>query len=452
VNFPRYIYILLFITTQTIAAYGQQATTVPAGQPVLLDGIVAVVNDDIILHSEVMLMVREAMRANKLDPQMPPDEFERLFNRTVNSLINIKVEVAKAVEDTLVQVDEAEVESEVDARIDNLIQELGSEQAIEAAFGSSVRRIRDLLMTQIRDQMLVSRLRQRRMSDVTISRFEIEEFFEAYRDSLPEQPDLYDVSHILKTPKPSGPLAVQKKAFLDSLRQLIVNGADFGDLARQYSEDPGSKDNGGAYDWVPYGTFVPEFEDAVRELNKNETSEVIQSNFGYHLIQVLDKRSDSFRARHILLMQETSDEDVEALIDSLNILRDKALAGESFEDLSAKHSDEDQVRADRGKIGAYSLQQLETIAPEFATAVKTLEPGEISKPFKTPFGYDILKLNRFIPAHRLNLTDDYERIKDITLQQKSQRLYQEFVMQAKSEMYIAFKNTAIADSTKGEIK
>lgn len=440
----------VLLISVTCSIYAQQPTEQEAR---IVDGIMAVVNDEIILRSEVMMMVRETMRRQNITPnQLTDEKFDELIEETLNTLIIAKVEVAKAMEDTSITVSDREIDDEVENRMQNLISEIGSEAAVEQAFGNSVRRIRELIREQASDQLYIQKIRGQRMMSIDIARPEIEGFYETYKDSLPVQPDIYELSHILKAPKPSGPAADAKRAKIDSIRTAILNGADFAEMARQHSEDPGSRENGGAYDWVNFGSFVPEFEETVRALNPGQLSEVVQSSFGYHIIEVIEKQDTRFKSRHILVMVQATEDDEEALVDSLNILRDLALTGEDFNEMSATYSDEDQVKKDRGRVGAYSVEQLQQIDPEIAKVAVTLKEGEISKPFKSEFGYHVLKVDRFIPSHRMNLEVDYERLKDIAEQRKRQSTYQDWLNNAKLEMFIDIKESKIPDSLLTEIK
>ncbi len=441
-----FVIILLTVLSFPIYAQEEAAEAVQEIKPVAVDGIVAVVDNEIILRSEVLLLVRETLQMNQVTSQISPEEFQEYYSNTLNALIVSKVEVAKAREDTLVSVTDEEVEMSVNERIDNLINQAGSEAAVEQTFGSSVKRIREIITSRVREQMLISRLRNNKMEGITISRSEIEVFYETFKDSMPEQPETYDLNHILKIPVASGPEVKRKEALLDSVKQLILNGEDFAKFAEQHSEDPGSNKNGGEYGWIEYGQFVPEFENAVRELNEGDISDIVRTNFGLHLIQVLGKRPDSFRARHILLMAQPTDEDAEAVIDTLNALRERAINGEDFGALSGEYSDDGQVRKDKGRLGRISVQQMTQLDPQFATVAKTLKVGEISKPFKTPFGYHVFKVNAYTPAHKINLKDDYERLKSIAQQDKQQREYQVWLEDAKKEVFIDVKRPTFNDT------
>ncbi|MFC1561839.1 peptidylprolyl isomerase [candidate division KSB1 bacterium] len=415
-----------------------------------IDGIAAVVNEEIILHSEVILLLQQAVQIEQIDLRnLTEAQFKQLYTETLQKKINAKAEVAKALEDSLVTVTEDEIELAVQERIDNLVAQFGSETNIEERFGSTMRRVREILTSEVRDELIVGRLRQTKMMEVTVSRSEIERFYETYKDSLPEAVERFDISHILKMPKPSGEEVARKRALADSLRQLILGGEDFAELAEQFSEDGGSNRNGGEYGLTTYGSFVQEFEDAVREINVGEISQPVRTEYGFHIIEVLEKQPSSYQPRHILIMLQPTEEDEERLVDSLNVIRQMELDGQDFNDLSAQYSDPEPIKEERGVIGSVTVQGLTQIDQDqvFANVVRELKEGEVSKPFQTGFGYHIVKLHHYYPAHELTIETDYETIQNIALQQKQSSAYLNWLEQIKEDMFIDVKQSAFIDTT-----
>jgi len=435
----RIFFTIIFMFANTVIAQQSSLSNPQEPKQFIIDGIVAIVNNDIILRSEVMFLLEQNLVANKIDLRETPEKFDDIYEMTLQGLINMKIEVAQANEDTLIIITDEEVEQAVDQRINEMIRNEGSERAIEEKFSVTIKRIKEILTSQARNQMLVNRLRQKKMSAIAVSRNEIETFYETFKDSLPVVPETYDISHILRTPVPGGEIARQKHALLDSLRQLIINGADFAELAKEYSEDYGSKDNGGAYGWIEYGDFVEEFEEAVKNIEPGEVSEIVQTSYGMHLIRVLEKRPGSYRPQHILLLIQATEDDAEQTVEFLNGLRERALAGEDFGELSVEYSDDAQIRKDKGYIGNFPLQQIAQFEPAFVKVIQTLKADEISRPFQTQFGYHILKLNKVSQEKKLTLQEDYDTIKAYALQQKQQVSYNNWLQEVKEEMYIDIK-------------
>jgi len=288
----------------------------------------------------------------------------------------------------------------------------------------------------MRKQLLIQRVRQQREANIQIARREAEEFYASYRDSLPKVPEELDLSHIFIVPKPDSSLEVQTRQKLNAFRDSIVAGGDFADFARRYSQD-GSATGGGDLGWAKRGVvFVPEFEQAVFALKEKEVSPVVKTEFGYHLIQLLERRGETVHARHILLRTEKGPISDTAAVVRLREIRDRALKGEAFAELARKYSEDDDTKALGGDLGTVAVDQLEA---EFAPVVKGLNAGEISQPhrvsLKASYGYQIVLLKKRTQPHAVNLTDDYKRVEQMALYMKRNRLNSEWIEELKKSIY-----------------
>lgn len=396
----------------------------------ILDRIVAVVEREIITESEVNAQVDFFVFNNRIDPATP-----NLRRQVLESMINDKLILAKAVEES-VMVSDDEVTQQLNALIEQRALQVGGERRLEELYGMSIGKMKREFRDDMRKQLLVSRLQQTKFGNLQVSRREVEEFYAAYNDSLPPVPEEVELYHIFRLPKASteAKALVMAKAekILDSLRR----GGDVADFARRYSEDPGSAATGGDLGFIRRGQLVKEFEEVVFRLRENELSKVVETSFGFHIIQLLERRGESVRARHILF-KITQDESAEQnTIAFLNALRDSALQGESFITLAKRHSEDAETAPLGGYLGTFTVDQLEQ---SLATTVKPLKPGEISEAvsvkFGTRTGFHIVYLKNRIPEHRMNLTDDWKRIESIAATMKRNAEYQKWIEELKKEIY-----------------
>lgn len=399
-----------------------------AGQTVI-DRIIAVVDKEIITESELRERTTLVAMQNRADPSNPD-----LRKQILEGMIAEKLILAQAIIDSVVVSDD-EVAQALEQQLQNLIRQAGSERRIEEYYGMPISRIRREFRDDIRKQLLVQRVRQTREANLSVSRREVEEFFATYKDSLPSVPDQYELSNIFMVPKPDSSVEQRSRAFLRAILDSIKAGGDFADFAKRHSQD-GTAASGGDLGWAKRGTFVPEFERVAFSLAEGGLSDIVHTEFGYHIIQLLERRGESVHVRHILLRLEKGAASDSATVEALRALRDRALAGESFADLARKYSEDEETKPLGGDLGTVTLDQLE---PEFARVVEGLEEGEISQPnrvnLKSTYGFQIVKVRKKIPAHPMNLEDDYRRIEQFALFVKRNRKNAEWIEELKKTIY-----------------
>ena len=396
----------------------------------VIDRIAAVVGKEIITQSDLNLTIQSMAMQNKLDPESP-----ELRNRILDGLINEKLILAEAIEDSVV-VSNDEVTDRLDRQIKMLAQQAGSEQRLEELYNMPISRMKRDFRDLIRNQLLVEKIRQTRQASITVTRREVEEFFDAHKDSLPTIPKEYELSHIFMKPKPDSSVvqAVYKKALtvLDSIKA----GGDFADFAKRYSSDPGSARGGGDLGWFRRGVFEKEFEEAAFALKDSEISHPIKTTYGYHIIQLIERRGESVHTRHILFSIQQSSADDDSTIAELNRLRDRALAGETFGVLAGKFSDDPDSKDIGGDLGKIGVDQIE---PSFMEILKTMKQGEISAPVKVPlgtsYGYHIVWVRSITPEHTMNLDQDYHRLERLALQFKTDKDFQQWVEEMRKNIY-----------------
>lgn len=402
----------------------------PVTAQTMLDKIVAVVDKEIITDSDLQERITYIAIQNRLDAKSPA-----LRKQVLEGMIADKLVLAQAILDS-VTVTEEDVTRALDQQFQNFIRQAGSEQQLEKIYGKPVARMKREFRPEMRKQLLIQRIRQQRESNLTVARREVEEFYEAYKDSIPKVSEELELSHIFMVPKPDSALQEQARKKLNAVHDSIVAGGDFAEFAKRHSQDP-SAPSGGDLGWAKRGlVFVPEFEEAVFALKEKEISPVVKTEFGFHLIQLLERRGESVHARHILLRTERGPASDSVAVKQLRSLRDSILAGKSFAELARRYSEDDETKTEGGDLGRVAIDQLE---PDFASVVKDMKAGEISQPhrvtLRSSYGYQIVLLKKRVPAHAVNLTDDYRRVEQMALYLKRNRQNAEWVEELKKNIY-----------------
>jgi peptidyl-prolyl cis-trans isomerase SurA len=395
----------------------------------MIDRIVAVVGKEIITESELTERTTLFALQNRLDATKP-----ELRRQMLDGMISEKLLLAQSILDSVVVSDD-EVTQALDQQLDGIVRQLGSQQRVEQYYGMPLSRIRREFREDMRKQLLVQRLRQTREQTIQVTRRETEEFYESYKDSLPQVPEEFLVGNIFVLPKPDSAIEQKTRQTLRSILDSIRAGGDFADFARRYSQD-GTAESGGDLGPAKRGTFVPEFEAAVFSLPEKGISDIVKTEFGLHLIFLEERRGESVHARHILLRIEKGAASDSAAVELLRSLRARILAGESFEELAKKYSDDEETKSLGGDMGTVNLEQLDV---DFAGVLKTLQTGEISQPhrvsLKNSYGYQIVLAKKRVPAHTMTLETDYKRIEQIALYFKRSRKNAEWVEELKKNIY-----------------
>jgi peptidyl-prolyl cis-trans isomerase SurA len=403
----------------------------------LLDGVAAVVGNEVILISDVYQQaLLFAQQQKGIDPRDP-----KVHQEVLNAIIDEKLVLTKAKEDS-VTVSEDEVTSAVNRQIDRLVDQLGSIKRLEEAYGMPIDRIRQEARELIRQQLLAERIRQRHFADVKLTEHDLQEFYQQYADSIPQVPEQVELQRIVLKSKPSASAKGATIALARSIIDSIKGGGDFADFARRYSADPGSASSGGDLGFVGTGKFIKEYEDAMKKLGINEISGPVETQYGIHIIQVLDRRADATRSRHILLRIEQSGAERDSLVATLNEIRSRALAGESFDSLAARYSEDEETRGLGGSLGKLPVEQLPS---DLKPIVAGLKEGEISQPQPTTLsptesGYQIIRLVRHIAPHRLDPAEDRPQLEQLATYYKRKTDYAKWVEELRNEIYWEIKN------------
>lgn len=398
----------------------------------VLDKVVAVVDNQFILLSELEFQTQLIAYQRKLNPNDPA-----LKKAVLNSLIEEKLILAQAEIDSI-RVTEDEVNRQLEFQIENFIQQFGSKEKLEQAYNRPIERIRRELRDEIRNNILIQKVQDAKFGRLEVSRYEVEQFYHQYKDSIGLIPEEVQLSQIFIQAK----LSETDKEFLrNKLRAIldsIKNGGDFADFARRYSEDANTAKAGGDLGFVRRGLLVREFEEVVFTMKEGEISDIIESPFGFHIAQLLERRGESVRVRHILLKLQSSPESEQKIIDFLNAIRDSILNGyNSFAHYARLYSEDKATAQFGGEMGRVPLAELD---PDLRNLISKMKEGEVSKPRKLVvskdiYGYQLIYLEKRIPEHYPDLNLDYDKIAQLALYQKKQKVYRDLIEQLKKQVY-----------------
>ena len=400
----------------------------------LIDKVAAVVDDEVILASELQQYAYFEAANQKINPQLNPTEYAEIEKRILDALINQKIMLAQAKLDSI-PIDEAQVDQTLDQQIRERIQQAGGEQELEKYLGKSIKEIRKMYRSNVKKQLLAQKIQSSRFSDIKISRTEIENFFETYKDSLPEVGASINISQILLEIKPGEDAFEESRKTATLLLDSIKKGAGFSQLAKVFSNDPGSGKKGGDLGWYNRTDFVKEFAEAAVRLEPGEISDVVRTEFGYHIIQMIEKNVEKIHVRHILIGVPTTPQDKIAAKEKLEKIRKDILDGSiTFEKAALQYSDDPAKKGNQGNLGWIEIATFQD--KNFLKVSQSLQVGEISEPFETNFGFHILKLNDKRDQRKLNLKEDWQSIESMALRQKQAKEMEKWIAQIRSKFYV----------------
>ena len=418
-----------------------QAQETATGQ--VVDKIVAKVDNNILLESEVQKSYLEAVSQAQQGIEAPTrcSIFESL-------LIN-KLMVAKAVVDSVIVTD-AEVLLEANNRFAMVMQQFGGDEAMLAEmYGKTAEQLKAELEEVMREQLIVRKMRKTITDGITVSPAEVRAFFiNIPADSLPLFTSEATVGQIVRKPETNPKVREEIIAQLLQFKGDISSGkSTFAELAKVYSEDPGSGAQGGDLGFFRRGELAPEYEATALGLRQGEISDPIETQFGFHMIQLLEIKGSTFNTRHILRIPKASEEDIVKAERYLDSLKKEVLAGKIDFAKAAKEYSQDRTTSDAGGFftdpattsNRLSLRTLED--PVLYFTIDTMKIGDITPPirFEDPregTKVRILFYKARYPAHKANLEDDYEKLKAATLRRKEDEVLSKWFVTAKEDIFI----------------
>jgi peptidyl-prolyl cis-trans isomerase SurA len=414
-------------------------------QDKVVDQIVAIVGGNIVLKSDIekMYMDQQAQGVTS-DGDM---KCEILENFLIDKLL-----VAEAELDTLIEVTDSQVNQQMDGQIQMYIAHFGSERAVENFFKKPIADIRAEMRLVIRDQLMSSQMRNKIVQDITVTPSEVRQFYRSLpEDEIPMIPTQYEYAQITMRPEIELEEENRVKAELREIKRRIESGSSFAAMAVMYSEGP-SASNGGEIGYQGRAQLDPEYASAAFNLKGDRISNVVESEFGYHIIQLIDRRADKVNTRHILMTPKVSIEAKELAVNRLdslaNLIRKEEI---TFAQAAARFSSDKNTRNNGGLVinpntlsSKFTVEELEG---NVSKVISNLRIGEISDPFETidresrQSVYTIVKLVDKIEGHKANLQNDYQHIADLFLAKKREDALLKWIADKQAQTYIRIDQT-----------
>lgn len=409
----------------------------------VIDRVVATVGGEIILLSEVQ---EQYAYAKKDQPDLP----EEYQCAVLQNLIVQKLLVNQAKLDSI-EVKDEEVETQIDARIDRLRAYFNQDDnAIEEFYGQSVDEMKAQLSSDMRNQILAERMQATITEKATITPSEVRRFFaEIPKDSLPYFSSEVEIREIVYKPRVNAEEREKARQRMDDLRKRIVEqGDDFAEIAKKYSDDPGSGAQGGDLGFQKRGTFVPEFEAMAYKLETNQISPIVETEFGFHIIQLLERRGNLIHCRHILIKPEISEADLDAAKSALDSVRQMIRDGKiTFSEAVKRFGDKNQQSfSNDGRVAnprtGNSFFELDDLETSVFFAIEPIKEGDVAEPFryKAPDGSDMFRLIQLVSRskpHKADLKLDYGKIQQAALEQKKGDFTEKWVLEKLNSTYLS---------------
>ncbi|VXB89455.1 MULTISPECIES: peptidylprolyl isomerase [Chryseobacterium] len=394
----------------------------------LVDGIAAVIGDEIVLESDV----EEQMNYGKQQGASTTDRCEFLEN-----LINNKLLVYEAKRDTLIDNRSAAIKEGVNAKYGQLLSQFPDEKSMLAAYKFRNQfELKNAIEKIDTDQYYGQAKYQRITEKADVTPNEVTDFFNLYKSQLPEIKDEVSLSQIMMYPKLT---EAHKEELINKLKKIkadILAGESFESQARIYSEDQGTAPNGGLMKNIFKGQMVKPFEAAALNLQEGEISDPVESEFGYHIIQLVKKSGKAYDARHILLMATPTEAEITTAKQKLDSIRGLVLAEKmSFKDAAFKFSDDKKTKFNAGVTTGQdgsSKMERESISGVISYELAGLNKNDITTAFddedeRKRKVVKVIKIEDVIPAHQITLETDYDRIKQMALNKKKSEMIEKFV-------------------------
>ena len=407
----------------------------------VIDEVIWVVGDEPILKSDVEQARLEAMQSGQRiegDPYCVIPE----------QLAIQKLFLHQASIDSITA-SEAEVQMNVDKQVDFYVQNIGSKEKVEEYFGKTMTQIREQLANMARDNNIVGQVRQNIVKDIKVTPAQVRRYFkDVPEDSLPFIPTQVEVQIIVREPR-IDPQEIQrvKDELRDYTERVNTGQTPFSTLALLYSEDTESAKRRGELGFLGRGDLVPEFANVAFNLTDTKTvSKIVESEFGFHIIQLIEKRGDKINCRHILKKPKVSEEALTQCITDLDSISNEIRRGlYTFEESTSIISADKDTRNNRGLMWnpqtASARFEMKDLPPAVAKAVANLKINEISEPFvmvnnKGKEVVAIAKLKNKIPGHRATMADDYQEMQDVVLGKLYEERIEEWIREMQRSTYV----------------
>ena len=402
-------------------------------QSILLDEIAAVVDDEIVLLSDVVLSANALAAQENVDPYKSPNEYKNLLLKSAESMIEQLV-IIKMAEIDSVMILEKDVERALERQVQNIISQAGSEEAAEQVLGRKISDFKRSYKDDMEGKLIAEKYTGELTRSIEITRLEVEDFFKTYKDSIPSFPKKYKVRHILIQITPSEESMKETELKALNILEEIDKGLSFEEAAKKYSEDPGSKDNGGYLGFVPRGTFVKEFEKVAFTLAINTISKPIKTQFGFHIIEVLERSGEKVGVRHILLQTKVVDEDKTKTYKNVSDLSKKISTKNNFISIAKEYSNDETTKDNGGLLGWINtdIYQVE----ELSSVIENIPENTCSTPILTSFGYHLLWVDEIEEGGLPTIEKNWIELEQMALNKKKSDWYNDWIEKIKTKVYI----------------
>ena len=429
------VYALWVLLLASVSAFGQNN---------VIDEVVWVVGDEAILKSDV--------ESARLDALYHGIKFDGDPYCVIPEQLAIQKLFLHQAEIDSIMVSEQEVIGGIEQQMNYYIDQTGSKEKMEEYFNKTSSQIREMIRENIRNGMIVDRMKQNIMGDIKIVPADVRRYFKDLpQDSIPFIPTQVEVQIIAFEPKiPQEEIDRVKKTLRDYTERVEKGEISFGTLARLYSEDPGSARRGGEYGFQSRGEVVPEFANVVFNLtDPKKVSKVFETEYGYHIAQLIEKRGDRVSYRHILMKPKVEEKELEKSLNRLDsVAKDIRNAKFTFDDAATYLSQDKDTRNNHGlmanpKTGTarFEMQDLAQVSQEVAKIINELNVGEISEPFtmvnnKGKEVCAIVKLKARIDGHKATITEDYQRLKSIVEAKRGEEKLDKWIREKQKSTYV----------------
>ena len=408
----------------------------------LVEAVAAVVGNEVIYLSDLESTIAEIRR------QGDRTQIEELRCKIFQDMLISKLFIDQARIDSI-EVSDDGLEGEVNMRVNDAIRRAGSEEVLVEYFKKNMIEIRRDIRKSLREQQVVSEVQAKISENLHITPSDVRRFFNNLpKDSLPIIPARYQLSIIQLDPPELDDSKTEARQKLLDLRSRIVDGENFSVLARVYSEEPGAATTGGEIGYLTRAELDKEYANAAFSLTNNNVSRIVESKFGFHIIQLIDRKGDMVNTRHILIRPQVKPDQAQKAISKLdsiaNLIKQDSI---KFEDAARTFSSHQDSRINGGKLvssnpmSRVSWLTLEELNQDMYVRVRSLSVGEISESFRTTDEennpvFRIIKIDNEFPAHVANMKDDYQILYEVALMEKRQKLYEEWMKKKIERTYI----------------
>ena len=423
-----------------------------------IDKTIAVVGKYVVLRSDL----ERELKTLKADGMKITDSLRCAM---FDELMYQKLLLAQAEKDS-VRVKDEQVDAEMDRRMNYYLGQFGSEEKFEAFYGKTVKQYKEEMRDEIRNILVAQQMQSKVVSDIKVSPADVRNYFNSIpKDSLPLINTEVEIGQLVKKPVVSDEAKKAAREKLEGYRQRVLKGESMSVIATLYTEDPGSAKTGGRYDGIARGQFVPEFEAVAFRLKPGEVSEIFESTFGYHFIQLISRRGELVDVRHILVTAKVTAQDVANAKIVLDTIYQHIISGKiSFCDACSKFSDDKDTKNNCGILQnaaagstRFEIEQLGQTEPNLVFMLDKMSPGDISKPLlnqsaDSKQSFRIIYLKTRSEPHQANLKDDYQRMQNMAQTSKQKSVVDAWVNKKLRSIYVRmdddYKNCSLRHNWK----